>query len=381
MDRADSASAIALFTRSFGGVPAVVASAPGRVNIIGEHTDYNGGEVLPIAIERRTWVALGPSMRHMSRAVSGSEQLEGQFDPRVPTRSGQWWDYVSGVSARFAARGAMVPALDIAVVSDVPVAAGLSSSAAIAVAMGAALASLSGFELSMREIALLAHDVETNFVGVSCGIMDQFASALACRRHALHLRCDSGVTHQTPLEESILIFDTAVSRSLRGSAFNDRRRQCNEALALLRRQHPNLDALAHATPDMVRRAGLPTPLDRRALHVVEETRRVRQVVQALEQTAELPGDVLLASHASLRDLYECSSAELDWFVERVMGSAGVRGARLTGAGWGGCAIAVGSRAALDAAAPAVSADYTQAFGRTARTWITTAQDGAAIHLG
>jgi galactokinase len=169
-----------------------------------------------------------------------------------------------------------------------------------------------------------------------------------------------------------------VPRSLRSSKYNDRRAECDEALAIQRRTNPSLHALAHASVEEVRAAGLPAVLEKRALHVVTETRRVRETVRILQQTGKLPGELMLASHESLRDLYECSSPELDWFVERAMQSPGITGARLTGAGWGGCAIAAGSRVALESAAPAIAKDYERAFGRTPRTWITTAKNGASV---
>jgi galactokinase len=371
-------SVAALFARHFGAEPVVIASAPGRVNLIGEHTDYNGGEVLPIGIEHRTYVAVAPGTSGASRAVSLNLRGEGRFDAAMPVRGGDWWDYVSGVAGALSARVPFLGTLDIAVASGVPAGAGLSSSAAREVASAVALQTLADTHAVMRDVALLAQRVESEFVGVECGIMDQFASALSAVDMALHIWCDTGETELVPMRQAVLIFDTGIPRTLRGSAYNERRAECNRALMLLRRAEPGLHALAHATPEQVRDAHLPPPLDRRARHVVEETRRVRDSVRALEQTGELPGDLALASHASLRDLYECSTPELDWFVHRAMHAHGVRGARLTGAGWGGCAIAFGSRDSLAAAAPEIAADYERTFGHSARTWITTAHGGARV---
>ena len=367
-----------LFAPVFGGEPAVVSSAPGRVNLIGEHTDYNGGEVLPIAIARRTYVAVRPNGGSRWRAASATQSAAGEFDAHEPSRSGEWWDYVAGIVSTLAAQARPVPACDIAVWSDVPAGAGLSSSAALEVATATALSELRSLDLAPRDIGLVGWHAEVEFVGVASGIMDQFASALARRRHALHVWCDTTEVEQVPMPDAVLIFDTAVPRALRASAYNTRRAECDEALALLRRADPGLPSLAAAEPEAVRAARLPDPLSRRALHVSEETRRVREAVAALKAGAELPGPLLLASHASLRDLYECSSPELDWFVDRAMRSPGVRGARLTGAGWGGCAIAVGAADALAAAAPEISADYERAFGRAPRTWLTHAEDGARV---
>ena len=366
----------------------MVASAPGRVNLIGEHTDYNGGEVLPIAIERRTFVAVRPNGTGASRLVSATEGAVGEFDQGHPGRAGGWWDYVAGVVADAAARGAPVPACDVAVWSDVPTGAGLSSSAALSVASSLAFGSAAGQTplaagavlgaAAAREAALAAYRAESGFVGVAVGIMDQFASALGREGEALHLWCATTDFEHVPLREAVMIFDTAVPRSLRGSAFNTRRAECEAALAELRRADPSLESLAAATPDQVRDAALPAPLDRRARHVATETRRVQAAVAALKTGAPVDGELLLASHASLRDDYECSSAELDWFVDRASRADGVRGARLTGAGWGGCAIAVGDAVALAAAAPELEAGYEARFGRAPRVWHTHAAAGARI---
>jgi galactokinase len=368
-----------LFRRSFGQEPAVVASAPGRVNLIGEHTDYNGGEVLPIGIEQRTYVAIAQTTRSSrSRAVSSLHEGTGEFDIRQSGRSGAWWDYMVGVARELERGGFGVPRFDIAVTSDVPAGAGLSSSAALEVATATALLALIEGELSLREVALLGQRAEMHFVGVACGIMDQFASALAQGGHALHLWCDSTATEQVEMRDAVLIFDTGVSRGLRDSAFNQRRDECEQALALLRQVDPELPYLAAASPEQVQNAELPEPLRRRALHVTEETRRVGEVVRALRANGRLPGELLLASHDSLRVQYECSAPELDWFVEQAVYFEGVRGARLTGAGWGGCAIAVGDEDSLAAAAPLLRDEYQAAFGRRAGVWITRAADGVRI---
>ena len=372
--------ASALFERRFGRAPAVIASAAARVNLIGEHTDYNGGEVLPIAIARRTYVALGTADGSASHAVSATEKGEGSFDARRPARGGGWWDYLAGVVHELEAAGTAVPQLAAAVWSDVPAGAGLSSSAALEVATGAAIETLIGEGRSLKEMALLCQRAESQFVGVACGIMDQFAAALGREGHALHVWCDTAETEHVPMHDAVLIFDTAVPRSLRGSAFNTRRAECDAALALLRERDPELRTLADAEPEFVRQAGLPDTLARRALHVSEETRRVRATVTALKAGGSLPGPLLLASHASLRDLYECSSPELDWFVERAMKAPGVGGARLTGAGWGGCAIAVGGEDALNAAAPEIARDYEARFGRAPRVWLTRAHAGGRVDV-
>lgn len=370
------ADATELFRATYGHDPDVVASAAGRVNLIGEHTDYNGGQVLPIAITQRTVVAMrkvGSGTR--SRAVSSTEEDTGQFNVPDPTRSGKWWDYISGFSCYSTPP---LPPVDVAVTSTVPAGAGLSSSAALEVAAGFAYAAVTGKPQSLRDIALDAWRVETQFVGVKVGIMDQFASALSLEGHALHIYCDTMKFEQVPFKSWVLIFDTAVPRSLRTSEFNHRQTECREALYLLRELNPALEHLAAADPDEIRQAKLPPTLENRALHVSLETRRVRDAVKQLRERGTIDGDLLYQSHASLRDLYQCSSPELDWFVDRAARAEGVVGARLTGAGWGGCAIALGAREALASAGPEIAADYKQRFNRVPRVWLTQASQGARI---
>ncbi|MEO8910112.1 MAG: hypothetical protein ABI408_07790 [Gemmatimonadaceae bacterium] len=259
--------------------------------------------------------------------------------------------------------------------------AGLSSSAALEVASALALTTLAGHSTTAKDLALGCWRAETEFVGVNSGVMDQFASTLCEKSSALHLWCDSLATKSVPLSESVLIFDTATPRSLRGSAYNTRRSECEEALSLLRREYPELGYLAHATPDQIRAARLPALLERRALHVAEANVRVQKVVMALRSTGRIPGALLYESHESLRFLYECSTPELDWFVDRMRTSDGIQGARLTGAGWGGCAIAVGNYGDLAAVSESVVADYRQRFGLTPRVWFTSASTGARVELG
>jgi len=386
-----------LFTMAFGRRPAVIASAPGRVNLIGEHTDYNGGEVLPIAIPQRTWVAMAPSTDRVSRAVSREQGEVGEWDSAYTRPTGTWWDYAVGALREVDALGA--PPSDragrlVAVVSDVPMGAGLSSSAALEVATVVAALALAGKlpgveagtrDRSLRTVADAAHRAETDFVGVACGIMDQFASALCRTAHALHLRCDTAAYEHVPFSRGVLVVDTQTPRALVSSAYNTRRAECTAALELLRAFDPSLNSLAEASPALLERAALPEPFQRRARHVVQETRRVRDFVAAcrsdsLESEAahRTIGQLLNASHRSLRDDYECSTAELDWVVEHSVARVGIDGARLTGAGWGGCAIVVGDSAVLGEFADELRDAYEVAWGRVPRIWLTVPSDGARI---
>jgi galactokinase len=379
----DVASVRALFADRFGREPDVVASAPGRVNLIGEHTDYNGGEVLPIAIARRTWVAAGrrpaeAGSAPVLRAVSANQPAMGTAPLDSPRRSGEWWDYLTGVAAPLLAASGRSDSIDLAVASDVPAGAGLSSSAALEVSTALAVSGVLDQGIELQEAAMTAWRAETGFVGVACGIMDQFASALCREGEALHLECDTARYDFAPFTDALLIFDTAIPRSLRTSHYNERRAECEEALRLLRERWPELPSLAAAEPEQVLEARLPPPLDGRALHVSRETRRVRDAVAALRAGHRISRELLVGSHESLRDLYECSRPELDWVVERAITLPGVQGARLTGAGWGGCAIVVGDEDALRDAGPILAREYEARFALVPRLWLSTAASGARM---
>lgn len=368
------------FRNVYGADADLVGSAPGRVNLIGEHTDYNGGQVLPLAIDRRTCVAI--RLLHggagKSRVVSEHESALVEFDIRNISRTGTWSDYVTGVCAAFVSGGAKLPQIEVAVTSDVPAGSGLSSSAALELGISVALSSLTGNGRTLKDLALLSWRVENQFVGVASGVMDQFASALGEEGCALHLWCDTLQTEQVNVDEALLIFDTALPRSLRSSQFNERRAECEQALGLLRNVYPDLTNLAAIRPDDVRAAGLPELLSKRALHVAEENLRVEELVKGLKRSHSILGDILYASHESLRTKYECSTPELDWFVARTHDLPGVTGARLTGAGWGGCAIAVGRFEALEEAAESLCPEYEKRFKLRPRTWLTRAAPGARL---
>jgi len=369
------------FRETFGIEPDVIASAPGRINLIGEHLDYNGGQVLPMAIDRRIYVALKARPNAaLSRVVSEGQSVSAQFDIAGILRGGQWWDYVTGVCAAFAARSAKLPQIEVGVTSDLPSAAGLSSSAALELATCASLAALVDDKRALKDLALLSWDVENQFVGVAVGVMDQFASALCAQGQALHIWCDTLDTELVAMKEAVLIFDTAVPRLLRTSKFNQRREECDEALRLLRQRNPELQNLAASHPDEVRAGRLPRTLEKRALHVTEENLRVETLVASLKNTGSVTGETLYASHESLRAQYECSSPELDWFVDKAREIPGVRGARLTGAGWGGCAIAVGDFEALNDAKDDICAVYASSFHREPRAWLTHAEQGVRVEL-
>jgi len=334
-----------------------------------------------MAIDRRTYVALRAKPGATSSCiVSDNQSTSAEFDIGLISKSGQWSDYLTGVFAAFGSGGARLPQIEAAVTTDLPAGSGLSSSAALELATSVALGALVGDRRPLKDLAQLSWGVENKFVGVQCGVMDQFASALGEKGRALHLWCDTLVTEQVPMKEAVLIFDTAAPRSLRASQYNVRRQECEEALRLMKERNPKLTNLSAATPDEVRAAGLPENLQKRALHVTEENIRVAALADSLKASGEVSGQALYSSHESLRTQFECSTEELDWFVDKSKKTFGVRGARLTGAGWGGCAIAVGDFDALTGAQRELASDYKVKFGREPKTWLTNAEQGAKVEL-
>jgi galactokinase len=343
------------FTSAFGRTPAAVASAPGRVNLIGEHVDNYGGHVLPVATTWRTAVAVGPGRGQLRAVSEHGARVEAGWPVR---RSGQWSDYVAGVAALWAG-APLGDGLDVAVASDVPLSSGVSSSAALEVATAFALSALTGSRAAPRDLAELAWRAETEFVGVPCGIMDQFGSALAPRGAALLLDCRSLAMSPVAVNVDLVLAESGESRALRSSSYAERRADCDEALRILRAEHPTLTSLVDIPPARLAAltAGLPEPLGRRVRHVVNENQRAVLAARALEGgDHEAFGMLVNASHASLRDLYECSTPRLDRIAEAARSTPHVLGARLVGAGWGGCVLIVVERGAGGTVADRLAAD-------------------------
>ena len=358
--------------------------APGRVNLIGEHTDYNDGFVLPIALDRDTVAAAAPrdDRRLVARSADGGEPGTIHLDAPATPRRGNWLDYVEGTARVMEERFGPVPGADLLVAGDVPVGAGLSSSAALEIAIGTALAGLAGWRLDARELALAGQAAEHRFVGTRCGIMDQLASALGRAGHALFIDCRTLETRAIPVHPeraSVLVLDSGVRHQHSSGEYNVRRAQCEEALARLLAGRPGLRALRDVAPeDLERHAGLlPEPLRRRARHVVSEIARTEQAAAALAE-ADLAqfGRLMYASHESLRRDYEVSVPELDALVEAAAAAPGVLGARMTGGGFGGCAIALVERPRVAQAGAAIAAAFAGRFGREPAWFVTTAADGA-----
>ena len=343
------------FEAAFGRPPDAVASAPGRVNLLGEHTDYNDGFVLPIALSQQTTVALGRASGagFTLRSENLGSAVSFTLD-RLPDE--QFARYVFGCLQELRKTGCAIPPLDIHVASDVPIGVGLSSSAALEVATLRALRRLLGASIDDVEIARLAQRAEIEHAGVRCGIMDQMASSLADTEHALFLDTRTLRTRllDLPPDTTVLVVDSGIERSLAGSGFNERRRQCEEAAAQL-----GVKSLRDVE-DVAAVESLAEPWRRRARHVVTENARVLRAVQAMD--AATLGELMNASHASLRDDYEVSVPALDRLVALLQAQPAVFGARLTGAGFGGACVALCAAAQAREAAEAVLAAYAKSGG-------------------
>jgi len=382
------------FVAIFGREPTAVVRAPGRVNLIGEHTDYNDGYVLPVAIDRSILVAAAPrdDRQVVIHALDFGESVTFSLDDIGHDQVRTWSNYQRGVAYFLEERGIRLPGLHAVVVGDVPVGSGLSSSAAIEVSMAYTWQVLSGFELSRVELALLCQRAENEFVGMNCGIMDQFISALGQRDHALLIDCRSLDYQPVPLPSlappklggdggaAIIVSDTMTRRGLVDSEYNTRRRECEEGVRILQRYLPEVQALRDVSTDQFAEyeGQLPEPVRKRCRHIVYENERVLKSVDAL-QAGDLAafGRLMNESHASLRDDYEVSCMELDTMAEAAWRVAGVYGSRMTGAGFGGCTVSLVAEEAIEDFRGQVAAAYEEATGIVPQIYVCRAEDGVA----
>lgn len=372
------------FTARYGVTPRLIVRAPGRVNLIGEHTDYNEGFVLPIAIDRATFVAARARPDHTVRVYSANFDQEDSFSLERIERSAErpWSNYVRGVVKGLLARDLPLVGADLLLESDVPLGSGLSSSASLEVAVGYALQLLNNINLLGEELALLAQGAENSFVGMQCGIMDQFMSALGRAGHALLLDCRdlSYTTIPIPPDVRVVVCDSNVRHSLVGSEYNERRAACHEAVALLRQRLPRIAALRDVTPEQLEANAdlLPPAVLPRARHVVNEIKRTLLAAEALER-GDLTGfgALMHASHVSLRDDYEVSVPEIDTLVELAMALPGCYGSRITGGGFGGSTVSLVRTGAVDAFVAALGAQYRERVGREATLLVCTPSEGVS----
>jgi len=376
-----------LFARAYDRPPHWIAAAPGRVNVIGEHTDYNDGFVLPMAIERYTLVAAAPATPKTNtirlQSTVGDSVTEIDLSrPLAPAKKGTWYNYPLGVLAGFQARGIKPPPFDALIHSTVPLGGGLSSSAALEVATATLLETITGKKLNPVDKALLAQKAEHEYAGMPCGIMDQFISVMGKKDHLLLLDCRSRQTELVPMTDptvELLITNTNVKHELTGGEYAKRRAQCEEAARAL-----GVGSLRDADAAMLERARgkMDNTVYRRARHVISEIERTVQAAEGV-RASNWPtvGRLMYASHASLRDDYEVSCPELDAVVDiaQSIGAAGgVFGCRMTGGGFGGCTVALVQSDKVKAISERVAAEYQERTKIKPTLFVSRPADGATV---
>ncbi len=365
--------------------PAIrVVRAPGRVNLIGEYTDINDGFVLPAAIDLEVRIAVRPRRDRRIRLVLAATGERAELDlDRIGPARGRWLDYVAGTAREMEAAGLPVHGFDGALNSSLPSGSGLSSSAALELAAAWALAGPAAPATDPLSLARIAQRAENAYVGVMCGLMDQFASASGVAGAAVLLDCRSLDHRVVPLPSSVVLVvaHTGRPRTLGTSEYNARRADCERAVRLLSEEEPSVRSLRDVDPAMLERHA--SRLDgialRRARHVVDENDRVLRVEAAMAGgDLEAVGGLFAASHASLRDDFEVSSPELDALVDIATAVPGVMASRMTGAGFGGCTVSLVRPDAVEALRARILAEYPGRTGRTPRVWVVRAAEGAGV---
>ncbi|HXV42560.1 MAG TPA: galactokinase [Anaerolineae bacterium] len=370
-----------IFKKHFGATPSHFFHAPGRVNLIGEHTDYNDGFVLPCAINYHTVIAAEPRNDQRVSLVAadyGAQISEFSLTGEItPDPVGPWSNYVRGVAWALTQQGHALQGANMVIAGDVPQGAGLSSSASLEVAAGLALTRLSGLEVDLKAIALIGQQAENNFVGIRTGIMDQFIAALGQANHALLIDCRS-LDYQAvpiPANVAVIIANSNVKRGLVDSEYNTRRRECEAAAA-----HFGVPALRDVSPDIfaLHADELDETVAKRARHIITENVRTEAAAEALNKgNLKEMGRLMAESHASMRDDFEITVPPIDALVEivaEVIGEAG--GVRMTGGGFGGCIVALAPQAMIPAVEAAIAAKYPPASGLKATIYICQASAGA-----
>ncbi len=378
-------STVSAFQNQFGddqGVFTIIA--PGRVNLIGEHVDYNDGLVLPMAVSLHTVLRLRARTDNLVDLYAVNFDARASFAIDDLEKRGDWLDYAQAVAQQLQQKGFAVGGLEGVIESNVPTASGLSSSAAFEVGMAHAFLHAAGESCDPITIAQLCQRAENEFVGVNCGIMDQTAVAACIADHALLLDCRSLETEQVPLklgDYCVVVIDSGAPRELASSAYNERRSQCEAGLQVLAEHIEGVKSLRDVSPQQLsdHASELEPVILQRVRHVVSEIARTQEAVEVL-RNGDLGrfGQLMNASHDSLRDDYAVSSRELDWIVDKCRAHEGVLGARMTGAGFGGCTIALVKRKNAQTLVDTLPDAYQAATGLTARAWICDAEDGARV---
>ena len=388
------------FAKIFGTEPEGVFFAPGRVNLIGEHTDYNGGHVFPCALTIGTYAAAKKrddrTIRFASLNIRGGEitefsiddpalALDGSYDEEKLRRGADdWTSYPKGVIWAFAEDGNKLPSgMDVLFYGNIPAGSGLSSSASLEVLTGLVLRELFGFDTEQMKLAIYGQRAENVYVGMNCGIMDQFASAMGKAGHAIYLDTNTLEYTYAPLDlegMKIVIINSKVKHKLVDSGYNDRRNSCEKALAILRdKVSDKIESLGALTSEEFEKMApvLPDNVVRRALHAVKENERTKEAVSALKDgKIGIFGKLMNASHVSLRDDYEVSCPEIDFIVDEAWKIPGVVGCRITGGGFGGCAVSIVKDEAVEELKETIGKAYKEKFGLDAEFYVIDAGEGA-----
>lgn len=379
-----------LFSKVFGPVENesfVVGRAPGRVNLIGEHTDYNDGFVFPMAIDFDMILAARKRNDRTVRIYSADFDQTVEFSVTQPIgfdSDKRWSNYLRGVLAELMKQGAVLPGMDMVFQGNVPQGAGLSSSAALEVVTASVVQKLCGSTIAPPDLALLCQQAENKFVGMNCGIMDQFISMMGRKDQALFLDCRSLEYRHVPLalgDYRILICQSGVKHNLVDSKYNERRRQCEQGVAVLAGHFPGIRALRDASLEQLEicRAEMDDTVYKRCRHVIAEDQRVLDSIKALEQNdLNAFGRLMNGSHDSLRDLYEVSCDEIDLLVKLAREVTGVLGSRITGGGFGGCTVNLVAETAVEDFERHVATSYRARTGIEPQFFISTAANGAEI---
>jgi galactokinase len=376
------------FAQLFGaGDKLRVIRAPGRVNLIGEHTDYNDGFVFPMAIEPQVVVVCRSRKDEIVKVASTvfpNEFVEFSLQKKIERAKPAWGNYVRGVAAILMAAGIPLSGMDALLCNSLPVGGGLSSSAAIEVSIAKALLLLAGLTIENDRLALICQKAEQEYALVPCGIMDQMIVTAGKTGHAMLLDCRDFTKQFVPLDPKelrVVIVNSMVKHNLGDSEYVMRRRQCEEGVAILKREHPTIKALRDVTMKQVEAAKgrMSEVVYRRCRHVVAENLRAIEMAQKLlMQHYDEAGELMVKSHNSLRDDYEVSCPELDFLVEQSMKVKGVYGARMTGGGFGGCIVALSRPRTVEALAEHLHKTYTAKFDRQPNVFVTTATAGASV---
>jgi len=380
-----AAKAEALFAKAFQQKPLVVRS-PGRINIIGEHTDYNEGFVLPAAIDKAAYVAI--SLRDDDEIHLLAADLDDRFSMKVhdlqPVGGVSWPNYILGAAAQFAKRGVKLPGFNAVLTSDVPIGAGLSSSAAVECATVFALNELLQTHLDRITMVQMAQKAEHEFAGVMCGIMDQFASMMGRKDHVIKLDCRSLEYEYVPFKLDgikVLLLNTNVKHSLASSEYNTRRKECETAVEWVRQHVPGIHSLRNVTEEMLNQYVLPKDalIDKRSRFVVQEINRLVEGCHDLQRgdLAAL-GKKMLATHDGLSKMYEVSCKELDWLVDQVRANEAVLGARMMGGGFGGCTINLVKEEAIGPLVASLTPAYEKEMHLSLTHYIASIDNGTEI---